>query len=113
MIKHLTVGPAAPWPLRTPGPPDRYAEAEARLVKSRAARLEPVWSDDRWRVYRVRDAAWPGWLRSAGCWADGSLSAPVPWTTESSDKGVGGWVPVSWTFDPSGEADVVPEWSAA
>lgn len=35
---------------------DRYGEAEARLVRSRPAWLEPVWSDAHWRVYRVRDA---------------------------------------------------------
>jgi hypothetical protein len=38
------------------GEPDRYAAAEARLVESRPAWLEPVWSDAHWRVYRVRDA---------------------------------------------------------
>ncbi|MEU9166648.1 hypothetical protein AB0D34_02345 [Streptomyces sp. NPDC048420] len=36
--------------------PDRYGEAEALLVRSRPAWLEPVWSDAHWRVYRVRDA---------------------------------------------------------
>jgi hypothetical protein len=36
--------------------PDRYGEAEASLVRSRPAWLEPVWSDAHWRVYRVRDA---------------------------------------------------------
>ncbi|WP_405875787.1 hypothetical protein [Streptomyces sp. NBC_00005] len=36
--------------------PDRYGEAEARLVRSRPAWLEPVWSDAHWKVYRVRHA---------------------------------------------------------
>jgi hypothetical protein len=36
--------------------PDRYGAAEARLVRSAPAWLEPVWSDAHWRVYRVRDA---------------------------------------------------------
>jgi hypothetical protein len=37
--------------------PDRFGEAEARLLRdSRPAWLEPVWSDAHWRVYRVRDA---------------------------------------------------------
>ncbi|MFF4257813.1 hypothetical protein ACFY1L_42165 [Streptomyces sp. NPDC001663] len=36
--------------------PDRYGEAEARLVRSRPAWLEPVWSDAHWKVYRVRNA---------------------------------------------------------
>lgn len=36
--------------------PDRYGLAEARLVRSRPAWLEPVWSDAHWRVYRVRNA---------------------------------------------------------
>ena len=30
--------------------------AEARLVRSGPAWLEPVWSDAHWRVYRVRKA---------------------------------------------------------
>jgi hypothetical protein len=40
----------------TDSEPDRYAAAEARLLESRPAWLEPVWSDAHWRVYRVRDA---------------------------------------------------------
>ncbi len=36
--------------------PDRYGEAEARLVRAGTAWLEPVWSDTHWKVYRVRDA---------------------------------------------------------
>ena len=36
--------------------PDRYGEAEAHLVRSRLAWLEPVWSDAHWKVYRVRNA---------------------------------------------------------
>ncbi|NEA98425.1 hypothetical protein G3I78_04925 [Streptomyces sp. SID13726] len=36
--------------------PDRYGEAEARLVRSAPDWLEPVWSDAHWRVYRVRNA---------------------------------------------------------
>ncbi|GCB43689.1 glycosyltransferase family 87 protein [Streptomyces sp. NL15-2K] len=37
--------------------PDRFGEAEARLLRdSLPAWLEPVWSDAHWRVYRVRDA---------------------------------------------------------
>ncbi|MET7780832.1 hypothetical protein ABZU94_06950 [Streptomyces mirabilis] len=36
--------------------PDGYAEAEAQLVRSRPAWLEPVWSDANWQVLRVRDA---------------------------------------------------------
>lgn len=36
--------------------PDRYGEAEAALVRSGPAWLEPVWRDTHWRVYRVRDA---------------------------------------------------------
>lgn len=38
------------------GKPDGFAEAEARLVRSRPAWLEPVWSDVNWQVLRVRDA---------------------------------------------------------
>ncbi|NMI57975.1 hypothetical protein HEP83_21025 [Streptomyces sp. RLA2-12] len=38
------------------GKPDGFAEAEARLVRSRPAWLEPVWSDANWQVLRVRDA---------------------------------------------------------
>ncbi|MFC7266621.1 hypothetical protein [Streptomyces lutosisoli] len=38
------------------GRPDGYAEAEARLVKTRPAWLEPVWNDAHWRVFRVRAA---------------------------------------------------------
>ncbi|WP_327721667.1 hypothetical protein OG381_44400 [Streptomyces sp. NBC_00490] len=36
--------------------PDRYGAAEARLVRAGPAWLEPVWSDEHWRLYRVRDA---------------------------------------------------------
>ncbi|KOU61709.1 membrane protein [Streptomyces sp. MMG1533] len=36
--------------------PDRYGEAEARLVRGGAAWLEPVWRDAHWKVYRVRNA---------------------------------------------------------
>ncbi|WP_406478338.1 hypothetical protein [Streptomyces sp. NBC_01615] len=38
------------------GRPDGYAEAEARLVRTRPAWLEPVWNDANWRVFRVRAA---------------------------------------------------------
>ncbi|MGP3966335.1 hypothetical protein [Streptomyces sp. 6N223] len=39
------------------GQPDGYAEDEARLVADRTPDwLEPVWHDEHWRVYRVRDA---------------------------------------------------------
>ncbi|MGV9286157.1 hypothetical protein [Streptomyces sp. NPDC003719] len=41
------------------GRPDGPAEAEAALVRDPALRpewLEPVWQDEHWRVYRVRDA---------------------------------------------------------
>ncbi|GHB34915.1 hypothetical protein GCM10010377_27570 [Streptomyces viridiviolaceus] len=39
------------------GKPDGFAEAEARLVRDdRPDWLEPVWQDEHWRVYRVRDA---------------------------------------------------------
>ncbi|WP_330304249.1 MULTISPECIES: hypothetical protein [unclassified Streptomyces] len=38
------------------GRPDGYAEAEARLVKTRPAWLEPVWNDAHWRVFRVHAA---------------------------------------------------------
>lgn len=36
--------------------PDRYGMAEADLVRSRPAWLEPMWNDAHWTVYRVRDA---------------------------------------------------------
>ncbi|AQS69828.1 hypothetical protein [Streptomyces pactum] len=41
------------------GKPDGPAEAEAALVRNADLRpewLEPVWQDEHWRVYRVRDA---------------------------------------------------------
>lgn len=39
------------------GRPDGYAKVEARLVRDhRPEWLEPVWQDEHWRVYRVRDA---------------------------------------------------------
>ncbi len=39
------------------GRPDGYAKVEARLVREdRPDWLEPVWQDEHWRVYRVRDA---------------------------------------------------------
>ncbi|MFI7410091.1 hypothetical protein ACIBU0_15645 [Streptomyces sp. NPDC049627] len=39
------------------GRPDGYAKEEARLVRDhRPDWLEPVWQDEHWRVYRVRDA---------------------------------------------------------
>jgi hypothetical protein len=41
------------------GRPDGPAEAEAALVRDPGLRpewLEPVWQDEHWRVYRVRDA---------------------------------------------------------
>ncbi|WP_395571613.1 hypothetical protein [Streptomyces sp. BK79] len=41
------------------GKPDGFAEQEARLVRDdslRPAWLEPVWQDEHWRIYRVRDA---------------------------------------------------------
>ncbi|MFF4831489.1 hypothetical protein [Streptomyces sp. NPDC001315] len=40
------------------GQPDGYAKDEARLVggNQRPDWLEPVWQDEHWRVYRVRDA---------------------------------------------------------
>ncbi|MER5468562.1 hypothetical protein [Streptomyces sp. NPDC002685] len=38
------------------GQPDGFAQAEARLVRSRPAWLEPVWNDAHWRVFRVRGA---------------------------------------------------------
>ncbi|MEU6355278.1 hypothetical protein ABZ896_39220 [Streptomyces sp. NPDC047072] len=36
--------------------PDRYGEAEARLLHEGPGWLEPVWKDAYWRLYRVRDA---------------------------------------------------------
>ncbi|MHB9856875.1 hypothetical protein [Streptomyces sp. YIM S03343] len=36
--------------------PDRYGEAEARLIRRLPAWLEPVWSDAHWHLYRVRHA---------------------------------------------------------
>ncbi|KOU39122.1 hypothetical protein ADK54_26695 [Streptomyces sp. WM6378] len=38
------------------GLPDGPAEAEAALVRGGRSRLEPVWHDAHWTVYRVRDA---------------------------------------------------------
>jgi hypothetical protein len=41
------------------GKPDGFAEQEARLVRDDDLRpdwLEPVWQDEHWRIYRVRDA---------------------------------------------------------
>ncbi|WP_406507083.1 hypothetical protein [Streptomyces sp. NBC_00212] len=38
------------------GLPDGPAEAEAALVRAGPSRLEPVWHDAHWTVYRVRDA---------------------------------------------------------
>ncbi|KUL46434.1 hypothetical protein ADL12_02345 [Streptomyces regalis] len=39
------------------GRPDGYAKIEAQLIRDhRPAWLEPVWQDEHWRVYRVRDA---------------------------------------------------------
>ncbi|MGW1952129.1 hypothetical protein ACWCPI_05085 [Streptomyces sp. NPDC001920] len=39
------------------GRPDGYAKVEARLIREdRPDWLEPVWQDEHWRVYRVRDA---------------------------------------------------------
>ncbi|MFH0522231.1 hypothetical protein ACHBTE_34365 [Streptomyces sp. M41] len=39
------------------GRPDGYAKVEARLIREdRPEWLEPVWQDDEWRVYRVRNA---------------------------------------------------------
>ncbi|MDF3143276.1 MULTISPECIES: hypothetical protein [unclassified Streptomyces] len=39
------------------GRPDGYAKVEAQLIRDhRPAWLEPVWQDEHWRVYRVRDA---------------------------------------------------------
>ncbi|MGW2386880.1 hypothetical protein [Streptomyces sp. NPDC001658] len=36
--------------------PDRHGAAEAALVRSGPAWLEPVWRDAHWRIYRVRNA---------------------------------------------------------
>jgi len=47
---------AVGYVVRPAAEPDRYGEAEARLVGSRPAWLQPVWSDAHWRVYRVRNA---------------------------------------------------------
>lgn len=38
------------------GKPDGPAELEHKLVTSEPAYLERVWSDDNWRIYRVKDA---------------------------------------------------------
>jgi MFS family permease len=39
------------------GKPDGYAKVEAALIRDhRPEWLEPVWQDDHWRVYRVRNA---------------------------------------------------------
>ncbi|MFF2959288.1 hypothetical protein ACFVT1_10315 [Streptomyces sp. NPDC057963] len=38
------------------GRPDGPAEAEADVVRRGTDWLEPVWQDDGWRIYRVRDA---------------------------------------------------------
>ncbi|MFF6977210.1 hypothetical protein ACFZAV_05545 [Streptomyces sp. NPDC008343] len=39
------------------GKPDGYAKVEARLIREdRPQWLEPVWQDEHWRIFRVRDA---------------------------------------------------------
>ncbi|MFF5482867.1 hypothetical protein ACFY5C_36940 [Streptomyces sp. NPDC012935] len=39
------------------GKPDGYAKVEARLIREdRPEWLEPVWQDEHWRIFRVRDA---------------------------------------------------------
>jgi hypothetical protein len=65
--------------------PDGYAEAEAQLVRSRPAWLEPVWSDANWQVLRVRDAvplvSVPGSvLRTTSAEVDVRVPVPGPVT---------------------------------
>jgi hypothetical protein len=67
------------------GKPDGFAEAEARLVRSRPAWLEPVWNDANWQVLRVRDAvplvsAPASVLRTTSAEVDVRMPVPGPVT---------------------------------
>ena len=53
---------AVRWVALPTGPLDYASEREARLVARHPAYLDEIWSNEDWRLYRVRDAgplAWP------------------------------------------------------
>ncbi|MCX5264275.1 hypothetical protein [Streptomyces sp. NBC_00199] len=79
-LRHWAVG----FVVLHDGKPDRSAERETALIQEGQRWLEPVWQDQYWKIYRVRDTlplvSAPAELLRAGE-ADLTLSMPGPGTS--------------------------------
>jgi hypothetical protein len=93
--------------LAVDSPPDRYARAEAALVRAGQAYLRPVWRDARWRLYEVVD---PQPLVAAT--APGRGAAPDASSQSGRSRLVSsGRAEVSFTVDAPGDVLVRVRWS--